>query len=61
MNALRQVREIVWMNLQSIPQRWGRSGTLARHRRAPLSDRAWMRGPERCSMDGSAECDRKAR
>ncbi|TWI14385.1 ABC transporter permease [Aerolutibacter ruishenii] len=24
-NAFRQVREIVWMNLQSIPQRWGAS------------------------------------
>lgn len=25
MNTLRQIREIVWMNLQSIPQRWGAS------------------------------------
>jgi hypothetical protein len=46
MSTLRQTREIVAMNLRSIPQRWGQSGVFARHGRAPLSDRA-PRGPER--------------
>ena len=56
MNATRQIREIVAMNLKSIPQRWGRSGAVVRHGRTPLSDRAWMRGPVRCAMDDSAGC-----
>jgi hypothetical protein len=60
MSTLRQIREIVAMNLQSIPQRWGRSGAFVRHCRTPLSACAWMRRPECDAMDGSAGCARGA-